>query len=129
MSGGGEAERHVVGVRLGTAASVAALSSAMTLAERSLVARARRVQYFLRSRQETNALRERAISAALTPAAERRVQPGLFDRRAEQRRELHEQVTRALADRLARRLASDEAASSVTVGRARLEVLVSGTPE
>jgi hypothetical protein len=129
MSGGGEAERHVVGVRLGTTAPLAALSSARALAEQSLTARARRVQYFLRARQETNAARERAISLSLTPIVECRVQAGLFDRRAEQRRDANEQMTRAIADRLARRLASDEAATSVTVGPGRLEVIISGRPE
>jgi hypothetical protein len=105
------------------------LSSARTLAEQSLAARARRVQHLLRVRLETTALRERAISTALTPVAESRVQSGLFDRRAEQRREATEQLTRAIADRLARRLASDEAAACVSVGPGRLEVLVNGKPE
>jgi hypothetical protein len=129
MSGGGEVERHVVGVRLGTTTPLTAVSPARALAEQSLIARARRVQCFLQQRRETNAAREHAVSLALTPVAESRVQAGLFDRRAEQRREAMEQVTRAIADRLARRIAADEADTSVAVGPGRLEMIVSGQPE
>ena len=118
------AEQHVVAVRLDCTGTPKAVGAARALAKRSLEARARRIERLLRTQIRVDASRERAIAAVLTPPAGPGLQAGLFDRRAEARRDEARQRATEIADELARRLQSDAAGESVTVGDAQLEVLI-----